>query len=255
MTSEGFPSGTARRVAAHRLGFDRPSTPYGDPAADNRLAADVAGPAPVDLSGSMNRYLRARTAFFDRVVIDWLDRGMAQVVCIGAGYDGRSLRYAKPGVTWWEVDHPATQADKVTRLDKLGIDAPHIAFVGLDLRWDALGSALVSRGVDPGSPSLFLCEGVAVYLEAAVLETLLRELRTLAMASSRLAISAATTASSEGHAARRGRFQRAVATMGEPVRNSLTGGQMTQLLSDTGWQVQPASDRALPVGLLLAGPA
>jgi methyltransferase (TIGR00027 family) len=254
MTAEAFPSATARRVAAHRLGFDRPATPYGEPTADDRLAADVAGSVTVDLNGSMNRYLRGRTAFFDRAVIDSLGRGVTQVVCVGAGYDGRSLRYAKPGVRWWEVDHPATQADKMARLEKLGVDTAHVTFVGLDLRNGGLGPALASRGLSPDAPSLFLCEGVAVYLEAAVLESLLRELRTVATDGTRIAMSAATTASSVDHAVRRRKFQRAVAAMGEPVRNSLTGAQMTQLLGDTGWRLQPGSVRARRAGLLSAEP-
>jgi len=63
----------------------------------------------------MHEYIRARTAFFDRVVVSAIDRGVAQVVIGGAGYDGRAFRYAKPGVRWFEVDHPATQADKRAR--------------------------------------------------------------------------------------------------------------------------------------------
>ncbi len=39
---DGGPSVTARRVAAHRLGFSRVPAPYGAPAADEALAADVA---------------------------------------------------------------------------------------------------------------------------------------------------------------------------------------------------------------------
>jgi hypothetical protein len=41
----GAPSITAGRVAAHRLGFPRVPAPYGDPAADEALAADVAAGA------------------------------------------------------------------------------------------------------------------------------------------------------------------------------------------------------------------
>jgi len=38
---------TAQRVAAHRLTFDRLLAPYGDPAADEALARDVAATASV----------------------------------------------------------------------------------------------------------------------------------------------------------------------------------------------------------------
>ncbi len=125
---DGGPSATARRVAAHRLGFDRTATGYGDPAADEALAADVVGGLTVS-AGRMHDYLAARTAFFDRAVTGAIDRGVRQIVTGAAGYDGRALRYAKPGVRWFEVDHPATQRDKLRRLDRLGITAPGVRFV------------------------------------------------------------------------------------------------------------------------------
>src|SRR6478672_606123 len=105
---DGGPSVTARRVAAHRLGFARVATDYGDPAADEALAVDVAAgrAAPAN---RMHDYLAARTSFFDRTVVGALDRGVRQVVAGAAGYDGRAFRYAKAGVRWFEVDHPATQ--------------------------------------------------------------------------------------------------------------------------------------------------
>jgi methyltransferase (TIGR00027 family) len=254
MTDPGFPSVTAQRVAAHRLGFERPATPYGAAAADDRLARDVVGSAGVDLSDSMSRYLRGRTAFFDRAVIKAFDRGITQVVCIGAGYDGRSLRYAKPGVRWWEVDRPDTQADKLRRLDRLRIETPHITFVGFDLRSSDLAIALTSHGLDPQSPALFLCEGVAVYLDADVVQSLLSELRLAAHAGTSLALSSATASSSGDHAARRRRFQIAVAGVGEPVRNSLTADEMTELLARTGWRATVDSERAHRAGFLTAEP-
>ena len=67
-------------------------------------------------------YLRGRTAFFDRLVVRTLE------------HDGRSLRSAKPGVQWFEVDHPDTQGDERARLDQLGINASHVSFVPFDLR-------------------------------------------------------------------------------------------------------------------------
>ena len=93
---EGEASATAQRVAALRLTFERVAAPYGDPSADERLARDVAAGVPAG-SSPLVHYLEARTTFFDRVVVGALDRGVAQVVVAGAGYDGRALRYAKPG--------------------------------------------------------------------------------------------------------------------------------------------------------------
>ena len=125
------PSPTARRVAAHRLDFTRVPAPYGDAAADEALAEDVAGELRIT-EGGMHDYLAARTAFFDRTVVGALHQGVRQVVVGGAGYDGRALRYAKPGVRWFEVDHPATQADKRERLDRLGLPTPNVQSVPAD---------------------------------------------------------------------------------------------------------------------------
>ena len=140
-------SDTARSVAAHRLEFERVPAPYGDPAADEVLARDVADgtqPRP----GRMHEYLRARTAFFDRVVVAALDRGIRQVVVGAAGYDGRAFRYGKPGVRWFEVDHPATQRDKLERLERLGIDASQVRFVEADFTRDPVAGRLRAAGLE-----------------------------------------------------------------------------------------------------------
>ena len=40
----------------------------------------------------------------------------------GGVKDGRAFRYAKPGVRWYEVDHPATQLDGMRRWGYITID-------------------------------------------------------------------------------------------------------------------------------------
>ena len=207
---DGGPSITARRVAAHRLGFPRVATAYGDPAADEALAADVAA-GPVAPANRMHDYLAARTSFFDRLVVGALDRGVRQVVVGAAGYDGRAFRYAKPGVRWFEIDHPATQRDKLARLGRLGIAASHVRFVEADFTRDPVADRLRAAGLDPDAPGLFLLEGVAVYLEPAVLETVLDQFRQVAAPGSRLAISVSLSRAADDGA--RARFQATVAAL------------------------------------------
>ena len=195
------PSQTARGVAAHRLGYERLEAPYGDPAADEVLTRDVADGLVRGPGSPRHEYLRARTAFFDRVVVNSLDRRVRQVVVGAAGYDGRAFRYAKPGVRWFEVDHPATQADKLARIARLGLDTSHIAFVAADFATDPVADLLTAAGLDTSRAALFLLEGVAVYLEQPVLERVLGEFRAVTVAGSPLAISV----SSETRAVRRPR--------------------------------------------------
>jgi methyltransferase (TIGR00027 family) len=258
---DGGPSQTARRVAAHRLDFTRIPADYGDPAADHALAVDVAAGRQAPAS-RMHDYLAARTAFFDRTVTGALERGVTQVVVGAAGYDGRAFRYAKPGVRWFEVDHPATQRDKLERLQRLGIDASHVRFVEADFTRDPVAVRLRAAGLDPDAPSLFLLEGVAVYLETAVLEDVLRQFRQVAAPGSSLAISMSRSRP-RGDAAR-ARFQAAVAALGEPVRSTFEAAEAEALLARTGWplaagngdgqQTAAGSSRLRAAGLLVASP-
>jgi methyltransferase (TIGR00027 family) len=245
---EGTASYTARSVAARRLEYDRVAAPYGDPAADEALTSDVAdGLTPA--RGRMHEYVRARTAFFDRVVVASIDRGVTQVVIGGAGYDGRAFRYAKPGVRWFEVDHPATQADKLERIARLGLATSQLSFIPADFTADPVAEPLLAAGLDPARPALFLFEGVVVYLEQPVTERVLTEFREVTPVGSPLAISVSTRGTT---AEARARFAERVAEIGEPARTVITSDEATGLLSAAGWKTREVSDRQRSAGLLLA---
>lgn len=250
---EGQASITAQRVAAHRLTFEREPASYGDPAADELLARDVAAGVRGRTS-PMVPYLAARTLFFDRVVVRALDGGMQQVVVAAAGYDGRALRYAQPGVRWFEVDHPDTQRDKRERLDRLGIDTEHITFVPVDFTTGDVAGSLTSAGLHTEKPTLVLCEGIAVYLDRPVLESLLRGLRATAARSSRLAISLSVSSEDPELVERRELFQRRVAAVGEPARTVLSRAEADALLSDAGWRPMAVPERARRAGLVVVEP-
>jgi len=252
----GQPSETARRVAAQRLHFERVPAAFGDPAADDALAAGVA--AGVEARGTLTRYLEARTRFFDRVVVGALGAGIDQAVVGAAGYDGRCFRYAKPGVKWFEVDHPATQADKLSRVRALGVATDHVRFVPADFETDDVGAALTGAGLDVDLPSVFTLEGVAVYLERATLASVLVQLRSVAGPGSRLAISLSVSGDFADHQLRRAAFRDAVQALGEPVRSSVTPDEVDSFLGGCGWSpVGRESDpegRARGAGLVLAEP-
>jgi methyltransferase (TIGR00027 family) len=248
---ENTASRTARGVAAHRLDYARVETPYGDPAADTALARDVADGLRPEAS-RMHEYLRTRTAFFDQVVVGSIDRGIGQIVVGAAGYDGRAFRYAGRGVRWFEVDHPATQADKLDRVGRLGIDARHVRFVAADFAVGPVADLLRAAGLDSRRPALFLLEGVAAYLDEPVLERVLAQFRRVTVTGSPLAIS--VSSGSAGPA--RERLAQLVAAMGEPLRSVLTAEQARAVLARNGWLVtdpeQPGLPRPATAGLLVA---
>ena len=250
-------SETARRVAAQRLGFERVPATYGDPRADELLSRDIAAGLPAD--GPLRRYLEARTRFFDTVVVRCLDAGITQVVVGAAGYDCRALRYAKPGVRWFEIDRGPTQEDKRERLARIGIGSPHVSFVPADFDADDVRGALASHGFDDASPALFLLEGVAVYLERSTLDSVLRQFAGMAAPRSRLAISLSVSGvpgsgdpgsgDADPLAARRAAFRAAVAAIGEPVRSSVGPNEVDDLLGSAGWTRTGEPSRA---GLVVA---
>lgn len=235
----GEPSATARRVAVQRLGFERVPASAGDPAADEALARDVAGDHD-DGRRPLARYLEGRTRFFDRVVVGALDARIDQVVVAAAGYDGRALRYARPGVAWFEVDHPDTQADKVARLERLGIDAGHIRFVPVDFTVARVADALPAAGLRTDRPTLVLLEGVVVYLDIATTADLFAQLGEAAGPGSRLAVSLSLPASDDPEREERRRaFEAGVAAVGEPTRSRLTPADAEPLLIAAGWLLPP----------------
>ena len=233
---DGTASETARRVAAHRRSCPRVRA-VGRPHDDEALLADVAADIEVR-EGRMHRYLCRRTSFFDRVVVDALDWGVCQVVLVGAGYDGRAMRYARPGVTWFEVDHPATQADKLERISRLGLSTDGIAFAPVALTVDDVAASLVAAGGIATAPSLLVVEGLASYLDEDVLGATLASLRALAHGTSMLAVSVGLERSDHdvGAAARVAAFEGAVASMGEPIGNRLSVEALDDLLGRAGWR-------------------
>jgi hypothetical protein len=82
---DGQASLSAQRVAARRVGLPRAPASFGDPSADDALARDVAVGVPASSGDLIEQYLRARTIFFDRLVVDGIGRGVSQIMLIGVG--------------------------------------------------------------------------------------------------------------------------------------------------------------------------
>jgi methyltransferase (TIGR00027 family) len=109
---------------------------------------------------------------------------MDQFVILGAGFDTRPYRFPKDTrVRSFEVDAPETQAVKREMLAKAGIDSSAVTFVAADFEQEDWLARLVDSGFDPAKPTLFLWEGVMVYLERAAVEDTLRTIASTAKGS------------------------------------------------------------------------
>lgn len=236
VTKRTRPSRTARIVAATRRRVPRATAASGDADGDQRLARSVAIPFLVDAPG-MRAYIAARTAFYDRVLLDACESGVRQVVIVAAGYDGRALRFRQPGVRFFEIDHPATQSDKRARLRRLSIAADDVSFVPVDLGRDSITDALTAAGHDTAQRTHFMCEGLTMYLPQPVLVRLLGALAEAAapestIAADFLAPGRAVPLVSRVQVAF---VRRGTAALGEPMITRLDGMEVDALLRDTGW--------------------
>ncbi len=237
------PSLTARIVAVHRAELDRPSTPTGDPAADDRLCADLTE-GMGDVGGDVFPWVAARTRFFDGEVLDVLEAGVTQVVILGAGYDGRALRFRSPGVTFFEVDHPNTQADKRERLARLAVEADEIVFVPHDLAAGGLSPALAGAGHDAALPTLFVAEGLLRYLPEATVHELFSATRERSAPGSRFALTFSTRepgAIADREAEAR---EALLADLGETVLTLPPRATALHWLDTAGWRAAVVDDVA-----------
>jgi methyltransferase (TIGR00027 family) len=238
------PSFTARRVAVTRAGLVRPEVPTGDADAEVRLYRSLGGRRVSLGDRRLRGHLAVRTAFFDRETLEAVGAGVRQVVIVGAGYDGRALRFASPEVRWFEVDHPATQADKRARLAAIGAPSVGTTFVAVDLVRDDLVAALRDAGFEATRPSLFVVEGLLGYLPRPVTSDLLRHLHDLAGSGSRLAVAFPTSRPDAPTPERLRRRVRGlvVAALGEPWLTRFGPDEPEQLLAGAGWAVAVKGD-------------
>src|SRR5215467_10958119 len=142
--------------------------------------AEIARRSTPEFAQTMLRYTRAfvtmRQRYTEDALAQALARGVGQYVILGAGL--ASFAYRRPDlaavVRVFEVDHPATQQWKRTRLQELDVVLPsNLTFVPLDFEQHTLAEELRACGHQPELPTFFSWLGVTAYLtDEAVFETL-----------------------------------------------------------------------------------
>ena len=122
-----------------------------------------------------------RKRWIEALAREAIDRGAIQVVILGAGLDTLSLRLAEtnPELTIIEVDHPATQGAKKQAVEVLRDRWKPPTFVALDLtQRDLRESLLACPNYDSAASTLFVAEGLLMYLTEAEVTEILGVVRT-----------------------------------------------------------------------------
>jgi methyltransferase (TIGR00027 family) len=175
------PSRTARAAAVHRAVHQvlEKGRIFADPLAVRILGEGIEGLAREAEQNPHRRAMRifiaARTRFAEDALAAAVERGVGQLVVLGAGLDTYAYRGAmRDRLRIFEVDHPATQAWKRQRLEEAGIPIPGaLTFAPVDFERETLGDGLAAAGFDPAQRAFFTWLGVVPYLtEDAVFATL-----------------------------------------------------------------------------------
>ncbi|WP_072691282.1 SAM-dependent methyltransferase [Rhodococcus marinonascens] len=156
-------------------------------------APESAPEQPADSDGAnrlrddLATHIVTRTRFFDRYLLDACAHGCRQVVLLAAGLDTRAFRLDWPDdVRLFEVDRADILGFKRDILDVAGA-APvcerTIIQADLSERWE---KPLVAAGFDRTVPTVWLAEGLMVYLSADDAAGLLTTIGDLSAPGSRL---------------------------------------------------------------------
>jgi methyltransferase (TIGR00027 family) len=169
--------GAAGHRAAHQV-LERGFV-FADPLALPILGSDAESAIALAKERPERRGLRLFIAMRSRFAEDSarhaIDKGVRQILVLGAGLDTFAYRLERtPELRIFELDHPATQAEKRRRLNEAQIAEPaHVSYVAHDFESGSMTVALKAAGLDPDKGAFVLWLGVTPYLtEEAVFATL-----------------------------------------------------------------------------------
>lgn len=165
------PSRTAYEAATHRAAHQllEHGSVHNDPLALRILGEDPDTIVQLAEAQPKRRDLRifiaARQRFAEDALAVAVERGVRQLIVLGAGLDTFAYRNPHPYLSVFEVDRPAMQAWKRERLARADIATPpSLRFVPIDFERQTLASALSAVGFDASVPTFFTSLGVVVYL-------------------------------------------------------------------------------------------
>ena len=120
--------------------------------------------------------LVTRSRYIDDYLSERIREGIQQLVILGAGYDSRPYRFEqlRNRVRVFEVDHHTTQDIKKAKLTKIfGALPTYVTFVPVDFTQETLEQRLNESSYDAMAKTLFIMEGVSMYLTPKVMDSIL----------------------------------------------------------------------------------
>ncbi|MEL7035118.1 MAG: SAM-dependent methyltransferase [Cyanobacteria bacterium J06592_8] len=184
---EQFVPFTARLMAAMRAKETKKSDRlFNDPFAAQLAGEEAFGYVEQKLRAEDQAYVTVRTHLFDDFLVS-VSAKAHQVVILASGMDTRAYRLPWPSVTTiYELDQPQVLDTKAAILQEVIPNCQHCA-IGADLTqsWSHL---LLTKGYQPQLPSVWLLEGLLMYLNESEVHQLLETISQLTAAGSYLGL-------------------------------------------------------------------
>ncbi len=119
---------------------------------------------------SLHTSIVSRCRYIDEVLEKEMQKGLEQIVILGAGFDTRAYRFPeirKNEILVFEIDFPATQEFKLDVIEKNHlIENGHVCYISHDFNKGALEEKLARSGFNAQGRTLYIWEGVSMYLSA-----------------------------------------------------------------------------------------
>jgi methyltransferase (TIGR00027 family) len=184
-----------------------------------------------------------RKRFIEEVARRSLGEGTRQLVVLGGGFDTLALRLHPefPERRFIEIDHPATQRIKLKALEGRRAPGPNLRLVPADFTRETLEEVLLNRTpFDPGLRTLFVMEGVLMYLEVEDIDRIFSFVRRRSPAGSRFAFTFMTLRPGGrlGFARSSPLVDTWLRLMGEPFRWGLRRDDLAGFLRSRGLELE-----------------
>jgi len=187
-------------------------------------------------------YVYARTKVIDAVFLHALEDSFDQIVLLGAGFDTRALRFAdhNHGTKIFELDVPTTQIPKLDIYHKKKLTLPpEVTFIPIDFDSQDIFTILSTAGYKDGGKTLFLWEGVCMYLTDRAVGDILDFVRSHAAPGSQIIfdyVYASVLRRENRYYGEQGIFE-TVARTGESWTFGLEEGQIEPFLTAHGFEM------------------
>ncbi len=187
-------------------------------------------------------YVIARTKYIDTVFRQALSEHFDQILLFGAGFDTRALRFEQQALQTriFELDAPATQQAKIRQFRKRHLGIPsNLVFIAIDFDRESLYDKLDIAGFHRDRRSLFILEGLLMYLEQESVHKTFQTIEQYAGVGSRIVFDyiQASVLRHETALYGQSKIAQSVSKAGEQWRFGIEPAKIAQFLTAYGFEV------------------